>query len=230
MNGALENLASVLETALADSVGAIVINFLNLLPSILAAIVIFVVGWIVAVILSKILTKLLELVRLEKFLATHKLEDALGRVRLSNVLVQLTKLFVMLIFLQQAVSFVGLGEITNFLTEVLAFVPVLIGSVLLIVVAALFWEFVKAKVYEFGVRSKMIKTVGKLSKALIIFWAITVALETIGFDMTIISQSFITILQGAVYGVALAVGIAFGLGGQDEAKDALKKVRKKLGV
>lgn len=230
MNELLDSLRIALDKALADSVVAIATSFVNLLPGIIAAVVVFVLGYIIAVILSKILAKLLELVRLEKFLATHKLEDALGRVRLSNVLVQLTKLFVMLIFLQQAVSFIGLGEITRFLTEVLTFVPVLIGCALLIVVAALLGEFVKAKVYEFGVRSKMVKTAGKLSKALIIFWAVTIALETMRFDMTIITQSFITILQGAVYGIALAVGIAFGLGGQGEAKETLKKVRKKLGI
>jgi hypothetical protein len=55
-----------------------------------------------------------------------------------------------------------------------------------------------------------------------------VGLSTIGFNTQILKDTFLTILQAFAYGVALAIGIAFGLGGQQEAKGLLEDVRKKI--
>lgn len=65
------------------------------------------------------------------------------------------------------------------------------------------------------------------TKVIVVFLAIIMGLGTMGFDTVIIASSFIAILQGLVYGIALAFGLAFGLGGQDDAKDIIKIVRKK---
>ncbi len=199
-----------------------------ILPGLIAAIVIFVLGWAAAVIVSKIFEKILRLIKIEKFLERHKLEDALGSIRLSDVLVAIVKYYLILIFLQAALSFLSLGTITTFMNSLLLYVPVITGAILIVLATVLLGEYVKEKIIELGESSGIVRLSARVVKLLIVYMGITMGLSTAGFDTTIITMAFVTILQAVVYGVALAVGIAFGLGGQEDAKDMIKGIRENL--
>lgn len=202
----------------------------EILPGLIAAIVIIVLGWVVAVVVSKIFDRILRLVKLEKFLERHKLEDSLGGIRISDVLVAILKYYLILIFLQAAISFLYLGTITTFMNSLLLYVPVLTGALLIVLASVLLGEYVKEKIIELGESSRPVRLGARIVKLLVVYMGFTMGLSTAGFDTTIITMTFVTILQAIVYGVALAVGIAFGLGGQEEAKDVIKGIRDSLSI
>jgi len=218
------------DSALKASVQNITIDLIKFIPRFLVAILIFVAGWIIASVFSWIVEKVLQYVGLEKFLKTHKLEDSLGRVKVSNLLVKLSKYYIMLIFLQASVAMLDLGTITQFMGSVLLYAPVVIGALLIVAAAAVLGELLREKIIEIEQKSKSVRWFGDATKAIVVFLGIMVGLTTVGFNTTIITNSFLAILQGVVYGIALAFGIAFGLGGQDDAKDFVKKLRKQTGV
>jgi len=218
------------DIAIKNSVEKIILDTVVFLPRLLAAILIFVAGWIIASVLSWIVEKILLYIGMEKFLKRHKLEDSLGKVKLSNVLVKLSKYYVMLIFLQAAVSILNLGTITEFISAVLLYTPVFIGALLVVVAAAVLGELLKEKIREIEPKSKTLAWLADATKVIVVFLAIIMGLSTMGFDTVIIASSFIAILQGLVYGIALAFALAFGLGGQDDAKDIIKIVRKKTNL
>jgi hypothetical protein len=224
----LNNTTAVLMDSLRQAANETVTNMVMVLPGLLAAIVIFLIGWIVAVIISRLFSGLLKAVRLEDYLKEHKIEDALGTVLISDVLVKILKYYIILIFLTEAVKWVHLGVISSFLTVVLVQAPLLIGAFLVILLAVLLGEYVKEVIVELS-KSPLVRFIARATKLVIIYVGVTMALSTI-FDTTLISTIFVTVLQALVFGVALAVGIAFGLGGQDEAKDMVKKWRKHLKV
>ncbi|MBU1197277.1 hypothetical protein KJ765_02070 [Candidatus Micrarchaeota archaeon] len=219
-----------LETAFENSVQTIMSNVLELIPNVIAAIIIFVIGYIIARIIAHIVERFLDFVRFEKFLAEHGAGDALGKIKVSAVLTKIAKYYILLIFLQAGVSLLYLGTISTFLNFVLIYAPVFVGAVLLLVIAAVLGEVVKEKVLDTAPKSNFVRFVGTGSKALVVFFGLVMALATLGFNTDIITASFVTLLQGIVYGVALAVGISFGLGGQDDAKSMIKEGRKKLSL
>ncbi len=219
-----------LEDAIANSVQTIASNVVTMIPSFIAAFLIFLIGWFVARVLSHIVSKFLDFVKLEKYLSQHHIANALGGIRVSTVISAVVKYYVMLIFLQSAVALISLGTLSQFMLYVLFAAPVFIGAVLLVVVAAVFGELVKVKVVETAPKASFLKFVGTGAKFLVVFFALVVALSTVGFNTSIITLSFVTLLQGVAYGVALAVGIAFGFGGQEDAKSTIKEVRKRFNL
>jgi len=219
-----------LDSALKASIGNILIELTKFIPKFLVAVLIFVVGWIIASLFSWVVKKVLHYLSLEKFLKTHKLEDSLGRVKISNLLVKLSKYYILLIFLQASVAMLDLGTITQFMSSVLLYAPIVIGALLILAAAAVLGELLREKVIEIEEKSRTVRWFGDATKAIVVFLGIMVGLTTIGFNTTIITNSFLAILQGVVYGIALAFGIAFGLGGQDDAKDVVKKFRKQTGI
>jgi hypothetical protein len=200
----------------------------KLLPGLIAAILVFVLGWVVSFIVSRIFARILKMIKLEEYLKTHKVEDALGSVKISDVLTKIVKYYVLLIFVQAAVSLMALGTITDYLTSVLLYVPVLIGSVLIVLVAVLFGEYLKEAIIDLSSKSAMVKLGARAAKLVMIYVGLTMGLATAGFNTTLITGIFLTVIQAGAFGLALALGIAFGLGGQDDAKEIIKSSRKNL--
>ncbi|MFH0884538.1 MAG: hypothetical protein V1861_02410 [Candidatus Micrarchaeota archaeon] len=202
----------------------------NLLPGLIAAIIVFVLGWVVAFIISRIFAGILRAIRLEGFLKQHKVDDALGTVKISDVLAKIVKYYVLLIFFQAAVSLVSLGTISAYLTMVLLYAPVLIAAILIVLIAVIFGEYLKEAVIDLDKKSSTVKFAARAVKLVVVYVGVTMGLATAGFNTTLITGIFLTVIQAAAFGIALAVGIAFGLGGQEDAKDVIKSTRKNLKV
>ena len=226
----LDNATAVLrETFLteAQNAGAEVVA---ILPGLLIALIVFVLGWVVAVLISRLFAGFLKVVKLEDFLKEHKVEDSLGTIKVSNVLVKILKYFIIFMVLQKAISLVELGTISAFLYSVLVYAPVFIGALLIALLAFILGEYVKEVIIELQAKSPLVRFMARGTKLVIIFIGVTMALATAGFDTSLISNIFIVVLQALVFGIAFAVGIAFGLGGQKDAKDLIGTWRKHLKI
>jgi small-conductance mechanosensitive channel len=110
---------------------------------------------------------------------------------------------------------------------VLGYVPQLIIAVLILLVGAVVGDVLQkiviASTKTAGVTSS--ELLGKISKWAIWIFAILVALSQMG-----IAGAFIqTLFTGFVVALSLALGLSFGLGGQDAASDIIKKVRHEIG-
>lgn len=219
-----------LQAAVNTSLQNNLVVLINLIPNMIAAFVLIIIGWLVGVAISKILEKIFHAMNLESILANYHVSDALGKIRISKVIVKLTEYYIILVFLQAAISLVGLGTITDFLSSLLGYAPILVGATILFVFAAVIGELVKEKIVALEPKSRLAKYVGVGAKLAIVFMGMMVGLSTLGFDVSIVTLTFVTLLQGIIYGIALAVGIAFGLGGQEAAKDFIRKAREKTKI
>ncbi|MFH1199498.1 MAG: hypothetical protein V1708_00360 [Candidatus Micrarchaeota archaeon] len=220
--------ADAFRMAIDRSMNALYDNAVSLIPGLLGAVLILFVGWVFATIIAHIFKKLLDFVKFDKMLTKYGVDDTLGNIKLQPVLVKLIKYYMILLFLQAAVSLLYLGTLSNFLSLVLGYAPAFIGAILLVILSAVVGEFAKEKIIEVGPKSGFAKSFAQFVKVFVIFLGLMTGLSTLGFNTSIIKETFLTILQGLVYGVALAVGIAFGFGGQEDAKSAIKAAREKL--
>jgi hypothetical protein len=205
-------------------------RFINYFPTLLGALVVFFIGWIVAVAFGKIVEKALKTARVDK--AVEKIGfgrhiNSVGiKYEVSQFLGGLVKWFLVLVFLMAATDILKLTEVTVFLNSIILYIPNVIVAVVILAVVFLVGNFVynivKGSTRAAGVMSATL--LATISKWAIIIFGIFAALIQLGVASTLVSTIFI----GIVAMMSLAGGLAFGLGGKEEAAMILKKLREEI--
>lgn len=205
-------------------------RFFNFLPALVGAIIIFVLGWIVAVTLGNLIAKAIKAAKidnaLEKIEINKKLAEAGISSSVSELIGGIIKWFLVLVFLMAATDILGLNQVTDFLNEIIMYLPNVVVAVVILAVAFLVGNFVynvvKGSTRAAGVMSATL--LATLSKWSIIVFGILAALIQLGIATSLVSTIFI----GIIAALSLATGLAFGLGGKDEAGAILRKLREEI--
>jgi len=115
----------------------------------------------------------------------------------------------------------GLTYITDLLREVVLFVPKVIAALLILAFGAYFARFICNTVTTYcrniGIQDGDL--LGRLAQYAIVTFVVLIALDQVKVGGDIIRQSFLIILAGVVFALALA----FGLGGKDWAAKRLER-------
>jgi hypothetical protein len=216
-----ENLGNSVTSALSDSLVATA----NLLPKLLIAIIIFIIGVIIAALLRAALMRLLNAINFEKILESTGIPQALKKAETSltitGLLGELLRWFIILIFLIPSVDQLGLGAVNDVLKSLLLYIPNVAVAVIIVSIGAVFAkiarDFVTATATGLGTQAAQI--VGEVARWAIIVFALLAALNQLGVAKDLIRILF----TGFVLMVALAGGLAFGLGGKNPAERILTK-------
>ena len=188
---------------------------------------IFLLGVIVASALGKIIERIVRAMHIdqamERINVGEKLKEHGIEIQLSRFLGKLVQWFLVLVFLMAATDVLGLKQVTSFLNSTLLYLPNVVVATIILAIA-----FLLGNVAYVIVRGST-KAAGVMSATLlatIIKWAIMIfgllaALIQLGIAESLINTIFI----GIVAALSLAAGLAFGLGGRDEAALILKKLR-----
>lgn len=206
------------------------IGVVDFIPKLVIAIVIFLVGWGVGVLLDKVIAQIVKSINVDSILRRAKLEDLLKKAGFNlnsgAFLGGLVKWFVIVVFLVASLDVLGLTQVTLFLQQVVIYIPQVIVAALVILAAALIAEAVQRVVVgsaqAAGISSASFA--GVVAKWSIWVFAILVALSQLGIAAPFV-QTFFT---GIVVAVALALGLSFGLGGQEAAAKLIEKVRSEI--
>ncbi len=222
----MQDVADAITNAVSESLKMVA----DFLPNLISAIFIFLVGVIISVIARNLLVRLLNAVKLEKNLANTGIPDSLRKtdsnLSLTKLLGELVRWAVILVFLIPAFNQLGLEEVNVVIKALLAYIPNVLVAVIIVTVGVVFAkiarDFVSAAASSLGPQTA--RTVGQIARWSIIIFSLLAALAQLG-----VAQDLIKILfTGFVAMLALAGGLAFGLGGKDTAEMTLKKVREEL--
>ena len=205
-------------------------RFINFLPSLIGALIVFLFGWIIAVALGKLVAKAIQTARVDQAfdkVGVHKKLVDLGiAASVSEFLGGLVKWFLVLVFLLAAADILKLGQVTVFLDKILFYIPNVVVAVIILTVVFLVGNFV------YGIVKGSTRAAGVMSATLlatIAKWAIvTTGIFAALIQLGIASPLVNTIFIGIVAMLAIAGGLAFGLGGKDEAAMILKKLREEI--
>ena len=195
------------------------------LPNFVIAIVIFIVGWLIGVGLGRVVTQVINAVRIDQALRPTGIERFLSRagIELSSgkFLGFLVKWFFIVIFLVAALDVLHLTTVNLFISDVvLGYLPQVIVAVLILFVAALLAEAAE-RVIAGTARAASLQAAGFLGK--VARWAIWIFAILAALAQLNVATAFMQILfTGIVIAVAIAVGLAFGLGGQKTAERYLE--------
>lgn len=201
------------------------ISFVNILPNLIAAIIILIIGYVVAYILGHAVKVLLFKLGLDNQIEKARISKALGRIKLSALLGEITKWYIFIIFLQSAIDLVNLGTLSILLQEFVMWLPNVIAAALIIIFGLFLAHFVTLKIRE-HTDVKGGKTLTGILNIVITFIVVVIALEQIGINVSILSNMFLILLGGLALGAAIAIGLSFGLGMQKDSGKALEKMKK----
>lgn len=198
---------------------------INFVPNLIIALIIFAIGWVLASLIEKLVEALFKSLKIDSALKSAGFEDVVKRaghdLDSGHFVGVLVKWFVVVVFLMASFDVLNLTEVNDFLRQVVAYLPHVIVAVLIlmvaIVIASAMQRLVVASARAGHIRSA--ELLGRITKWSIWIFALLTALVTLG-----IAPGLIQMLLTAVFaGVALALGLAFGLGGKDAAQKWIEK-------
>jgi len=195
------------------------------LPRLALALAVLVAGWLLAKIIRFAVVKALRAVNFN-VLTEHAGMD--GFLRQGGIESDTTDIFGALIywlviFATLVIAFNGLGltYITDLFGQVVLFVPKVIVALLILAFGSYFARFIYNTVVAYcsNVGIQDAELLGKLSQYAIIVFVVLISLDQMNVGGDIIRQSFLIILAGVVFALALA----FGIGGQRWAGGLLER-------
>jgi len=213
--GAIHGWGEAVQTSLAAAFAIL----LSGIPKIIGFLIILVVGWIIAAIAARLVLALLHAIHFNDMAqragVAGFVHDMGVQTDSSGVLADITKWFIRLIFLVAAFDALGLPTVSHLLNSLLLWLPDLVVALVVLVVGGLLANalsrVVRGATAESGFGNPDL--LGTMAKFAVWGFAFIVALNQIGIASTLVNILFI----GFVAALALAFGLAFGLGGRETA-------------
>lgn len=204
--------------------------FLVFIPKLLGAFIVFVVGWFIAIGLGKLVAGILVRLKFNQIFERTGWKEALEKAELkvnpSEFIGAIFKWILVIVFLSAAVDVLELTQFAVLLNRLIGWLPNLIVAIaifiVVIVIADIIEKIVKASVKKIGV--DYVEFFGVVSRWGIYIFAGLMILAQLGVAPAIVNA----IVFGFVGMLALAFGLAFGLGGKDAAAKLIEELKEKI--
>lgn len=202
-------------------------GFISFVPNLLGAIILFIIGWLVGSFVAKAITHLLDMLKLNKLFESAGVEGFMARAGLklnaSGFIGTIIKWFLIVVFLMASLEIIGLTQVNDFLREaVLYYLPKVIIAAFVLIIATVIADAMKKLVLASAKAAnvKSANMLGSITLYAIWIFAFIIALAELG-----IASAFMQILfTGFIAALAIALGLAFGIGGKDVAAKILNKI------
>ena len=202
-------------------------TIIGFIPNLLGFLLILLIGYVIAKIVAGVVRKVLEKVGIDQKVqqsdANRYVDAVLPGARPSAGIARLVFWLIFVFFLVTAIGALQIPTATNFMNQVLAFLPNVIVAILIFVVAALLSGAVAGGVAKVMGDTTTGKVVAAVVPALIMVIAMFMILEQLQIAPEIVRIAFAAVM----FAIALALALAFGLGGRDVAARLLEDAHRK---
>ena len=194
--------------------------FVAAIPQVIGALLILLIGWIISSLLARLVQEVLERAGADRLFAQHggTVYGSRSReIKPSIVASEIVKWIVRFIFLVAAANVLGMTQVSVLLNEVLLWLPNLLVAAVILLVAPIIARFVRDAIEVAAGRMGFSNAaiLGRIAEVAIIAFAVLIALKQLGIADDLIN----IVLIGVVAALALAFGLAFGLGGREVAAE-----------
>ena len=198
-----------------------------LLPRVLLAIAVLVAGWLLAKLVRFAVARGLRAINFHVLTERAGMDGFLrnGGIHADTAEVLALLCYWLVILAALIVGFNGLGltYVTDLLARVVLFVPKLMVALLILAFGGYFARVVgnavSVRVRASGIPPADSDLIGRLARYAIFTFVVLIALDQVNVGGDIIRQTFLIVLAGVVFALALA----FGLGGKDWAAEILER-------
>ena len=197
----------------------------DLLPRLILALIVLLAGWLLAKGVRYAVSRGLRAMNFHVLTERAGIDAFLrnGGIRAdtTEILALLAYWVVILAALIIGFNSLGLVYVTDLLTQVVLFVPKVVVAVVILAFGAYFAGFVGDAICAYcrNVRIQDAELLGRIAQYAILAFVVLIALDQVGVGGDIVRQTFLVILGGLVFALALA----FGLAGKDWAADLLER-------
>ncbi|MBE0626491.1 MAG: hypothetical protein IH606_16955 [Burkholderiales bacterium] len=208
-----------------EPVRAFLVQIGGFLPKLALAFGVLIAGWLLAKFARFAIDKALRAINFNVLTERAGLDGFLRQGGIetdtTGILGLLVYWLVILAALIIGFNSMGLTYITGLLGEVVLFVPKIVAALLILAFGAYFARFVGNAVITYcrNISIQDADVLGKLAQYGIMTFVVLIALDQVNVGGDIVRQSFLIILAGVVFALALA----FGLGGKDAAAELIDR-------
>lgn len=199
---------------------------INFIPKFIAGTIVLLIGIVIGALLKQVVLEILKAVKFETYLRRYGVPEVQRELNWSNIIAELVRWFVIIVFLIPTAEIWSLPQIVTVLDRFLFYLPnVFVAAIIALigfVLAKLAHDVVFSLTRELSPETS--RTIATVTHWAIIIFVILAVLNQLGVASDLIKILF----TGFVAMVAIAGGLAFGLGGQETAKDILEGIRKRL--
>ena len=191
------------------------------MPRVLAAIAVLFAGWFIAKLIRMLSDQVIS--GLDRFwhraVLRSGLEQLQPRYPPAKIAAEILFWLIILLFITLAAQILGLGVFVDWLTNVVAYLPVLLAGLLIVlagfVVSSLTRDLVTATALSAGmVQGDLL---GRAAQIVILLTAIILGIDQIGIDVM-----FLAVVSGIILSATLgAVALAFGIGARVHASNII---------
>lgn len=197
---------------------------LSAIPRILAFIVIVAIGWFVSSLLAKGVVSLLKAIRFDELMQRSGLADFLTKmgtgISSTGIVAGIVKWIVRVVVLLVAFDTLGLPAVSDVMRQLLLWLPNLVVAIFVLfiggIAARALGNIVRGATAEAGFSNP--ETLSNIARTAVWAFAVVVAINQLGIATNLIN----TLFTGFVGALAIALGLAFGLGGRDLASRTLE--------
>lgn len=195
--------------------------FLSFVPNLIGAIIVLIIGFMVGKILGLVVREILIRTGVDRYL---KKEEHI-KFRASSVFDVITRWSVYTVALVSASDIMNINALTTVMTEIVFFIPQLIGAVIVILVSYGLAVYVKDEIL--AAKTIYSDMLGKVIFFLIIYIGIAIALPIIQIQTQLIGNLLLVIVGAVGIGMAIAIGLGLQDVIKEMAKDYAQDFRKK---
>ena len=203
--------------------------FLGAIPKVIGFLVILIIGWLVAAAIAKAVAALLRSVRFNDLAQraglTGFVQNMGVKIDPAGFMAAIARWFIRLIVLVVAFDALGLPAVSQVLEQFLAWIPNLVVALVVLVIGGIaanaLASLVRGATAESGLGSP--DFLANVTRIAVWAFAIVIAVNQIGVAATLVNTLFMAFTGS----LALALGLAFGLGGRDTAAEIVRKAYEK---
>jgi len=206
-------------------VRAFLVQIGEFLPKLALAIAVLIAGWMLAKFAMFATEKALRAINFNVLTERAGLDGFLHQGGVGSDTTRILGLLIywLVILAALIIGFNGMGltYITGLLGQIVLFVPKVIVALLILAFGAYFARFVGNAVIAYckNIAIQDAEVLGKLAQYAIMTFVVLIALDQVNVGGDIVRESFLIILAGVVFAMALA----FGLGGKDAAAELIDR-------
>ena len=212
---------------IAGSLQNLWLGFIGFLPNFIGALIILIIGLVAATGLGSLVEKIFTAIRLDRFLSklglTPYFERAGLKLHAARFLGRLTYWFLVVAFILAVSDIMGLFALSGFLRSILGYIPNIIAAVLILLTSVVLGGFLRRVVIASVTSARLhaANFLGSLTWWSVVLFGFWTSLVQLNLASSIINS----IVTGFIAMLALAGGLAFGLGGRDYASSLVSKLR-----
>ena len=222
---------SEIESLLREVIHKIWSGLVNYLPNIISAFIFIIAGFFLSRVISSFFEHIMKRIKLDNITSKIGLNEILFRIGLgkspTRILRVIVYWIVMLIFITSATAVLNLRFISQILeTFIIKFTPRVIAAIIIGFVGIIISKVIEDIVYNAAIANnlKAGKMFSKIISVVVLVFTSIIIIEQLGLDIKLLRSSINILFASIGLGFALAIGISFGLGAKDIAKNFLESL------